>query len=694
MMKRKLACFGLAFALAELFAAYVPSLVLLPAAALFGLLFYWNRHQDLRYPLLGMLLGLGVFVLYSACVVAPIQKLAGQQAYCTAVVEPDAEPSYRDGYLRGTLQIVQLNGKPASFRVNCAAFPADTPGEVFSADFSLLELEDNSYSTSYKSSGVYLQAEYQGNYTAKGDSSSLRFALLRLRRKLANLLQQWMPSEEGNLEAAMLLGNKDALQAPIQDAFRQAGVSHLLAVSGLHVALLCGIFSMGRRRRFLRPLILLRAFFVVFYMFLTGLPVSVLRAGLVFLLALAGDFFWQPVDLLTSTGVAAFLLGIQNAFAPCDIGFQLSFCAVLGVQAASRLVKWEEKHFPVGKSPAALRFRSVILFGAESVQVAFFAGVATTPVLLAHGLTTSGVSVLTNLLVVWMLQPALVLGILILFLSVVPVLAPVLRMVSLLLSLWLHCMIAIVNWCAALPIARIDLPVRYSLYVFCVLAMLAAGFWYIKKFIWYLPAAAICTIGAIGFGILAQRDVVHVAMVGAANNPCVVCIQNDKALILFRGGQSNLQALESYLSDRADPDILSFVDLRQNPSELNFGNYSVERIEECPSYSTQSVLDDLTLDLYHEKSGNLAVIGIADYHIAVMTGNIQLSYPIEVDTLCAAGALSDSVQAQRILTCTDTPAWVSKTGNSTVLYSSDIPVITIRPGISVIYEEVEPLALQ
>lgn len=694
MMKRKLACFGLAFALAELFAAYVPSLVLLPAAALLGLLFYWNRQQDLRYPLLGALLGLGVFALYNACVVAPIQKLAGQQAYCTVVVEPDADSSYQDGYLRGTLQIVQLNGKPSNFRVNCAAFPAESPGEVFSADFSLVELEDNSYSTSYKSSGVYLQAEYQGNYTAKGDSESLRFALLRFRRKLANLLQQWMPSDEGDLEAAMLLGNKDALQLSIQDAFRQAGVSHLLAVSGLHVALLCGIFSMGRRRRFLRPLILLRAFFVVFYMFLTGLPVSVLRAGLVFLLALAGDFFLQPVDLLTSTGVAACLIGIQNAFASCDIGFQLSFCAVLGVQVAGRLVQWERKHLPVGESPAALWFRRMFLFGAESVQVAFLAGLATTPVLLAHGLTTSGVSLLTNLLVVWMLQPALLLGILILFLSVIPVLAPALRMVSLLLSFWLHCMIAIVDWCAALPIARIDLPVRYTLYVFCVLTLLAAGFWYIKRCIWYLPAAAICTIGSISFGILAQRDVVRIAMVGAANNPCVVCIQNDKALILFRGGQSNLQALEAYLSDRADPDIFSCVDLRQDPSELDFGSDSVERIEEFPSYSTQSVLDDLTLDLYHEKSGNLAVIGIKDYHLAVMTGNIQLSHPIEVDTLCAAGALSDSVQAQTILTCTDTPAWAAKTGSSIVLYSGDIPVITIRPGISIIYEEVKPLALQ
>ena len=139
----------------------------------------------------------------------------------------------------------------------------------------------------------------------------------------------------------MLLGDKTGLRDTIQDTFRIAGVSHLLAVSGLHVALLCGIFSFGFRRRFVRPLIVLRAFLVIFYMLLTGLPVSVLRAGLVFLIALAGDFFLQPVDLLTSTGAAAVLLGLQNAYAPCDLGFQLSFCAVLGVQAAGTLSRWK-----------------------------------------------------------------------------------------------------------------------------------------------------------------------------------------------------------------------------------------------------------------------------------------------------------------------------------------------------------------
>lgn len=693
-MKRKLACFGLAFSLAELFAANMPPLVLVPAAALFALLVFLFWHYDIRIPLLGSLCGTVFFLLFILVNVLPLQQWVGQQVRCTVTVETDAARSYRDGYLRGTLRVTQCDGEATDFLVNCAAFPAAKQGECFSADFLFLPLEENYYRTSYQSNGIYLQAEYQGNYCLLPESSAPRFALFQLRQNLSNLLQRWMPAEEGELEAAMLLGSKDELRDSIQDSFRAAGVSHLLAVSGLHVALLCGIFSFGRHRRFLRPLILLRAALVVFYMVLTGLPISVLRAGFVFLLALAGDFFLQPVDLLTSTGAAAVVISLQNAYAPCDVGFQLSFCAVLGVQAAGALFRWEKGVFPAPEGRFFRLFYALLLRFLETFQVALFASIATMPVLIAHGLTASGVSLLTNLMVVWMLQPALLLGVFSLFIAPISALEPVSHLLGLLLTVWLHWMLVIVNWCAGLPMAYIDLPRRYTLLVFAVLGILAFVFWKNRQMIWYLPAATVCGVFALVLGVRAERDVVRISMVGADNNPCVVCTQNGEALILFRGGQSNLNAVNSYLAERAQPDVVGFVDLRQSPSELNFDDFPVESIENMPAYSTQEILDDLTLDLYHDESGNLAVLEIADRHIAVMAGNIRLQQPVNVDVICAAGALSDSVQADTIITCTDTAKWISNAAGKNLLYSSDVPVILIRPGISVVYEEVEPLALQ
>lgn len=693
-MKRKLACFGLAFALTEWFAAIVPPLVLLPAAALFVLLLFVYRRQDLRIPLLGAVCGLAWFSIFSLVIVHPVQRLAGQQTTCTAVVETDAETSYRDGYLRGTLRITEYNGARVNFLVSCDAFPAATPGECFVADFVFSALEKDAYQSSYLSDGVYLRAEYQGNYHALQDSKASRFVLFRLRQALANCLQRWMPEAEGELESAMLLGHKQVLRDSLQDSFRAAGVSHLLAVSGLHVALLCGIFSMGRKRRFFRPLILLRAGLVIFYMFLAGLPVSVLRAGFVFLLALAGDFFWQPVDLLTSTGAAAVVLGLQNAYAPCDMGFQLSFCAVLGVQAAGALFNREIDVFPVPTGEFTTRIYDLGLRALESVQTALLASLATLPILIVHGLAASGVGLLTNLLVVWMLQPALLLGVLLLVLAALPPLAPVMHMVSLLLSLWLHVMIAIVVWCASLPGAYMDLPTRYTLFVFAVLGLLAFAFWYMHQLSWYPAAAAACAVFAVLLGALAQKDVVQVALVGASNNSCVVCIQNGDAVVLFRGGQSNLNAVKEFLAEHAQPDITALVDLRQAPSELDFSDIPVISAEELADEETVPVLDDLTLDLYHDGSGNLAILNAGRYRIAAMTGNIRLKRPVTVDVFCATGALSDSIESNTILTASRSPKWSADVTDAEVLYVTDRSSVTVRPGHSLIFEEVEPLALQ
>ena len=177
---------------------------------------------------------------------------------------------------------------------------------------------------------------------------------------------------------------------------------------------------------------------------------------------------------------------------------------------------------------------------------------------------------MTNLLVVWMLQPALQLGIAVLLLAIVPFLTPLAHLASLLLSVWLHWMIQIVRWCSQLPMAHIFLPTSFTLLVFAALAVLAIPFWRSRRFVLYLPVAAACTALALLLGNWALHDVVRIALVGASNNPCLVCTQNGNAVVLFRGGQSHVNAVETYLQENASPTVALCVDLRQEPSELDF----------------------------------------------------------------------------------------------------------------------------
>ena len=194
------------------------------------------------------------------------------------------------------------------------------------------------------------------------------------------------------------------------------------------------------------------------------------------MVALVGDFFLLPPDLLPSTSFAAVLLGLQNANAPCDLGFQLSFCAVLGVQAAAALARTEQR--AAQDKPAAGKALCQV---AEPVQTAVLASLATLPVLVAHGMAASLVVVLCNLLVVWMVQPALQLGILLLVCSAVPFLAAITNLTALMLSLWLKGLLWLVRCCAALPFASICLPQRYTLFVLAALGALAVCFWHARR---------------------------------------------------------------------------------------------------------------------------------------------------------------------------------------------------------------------
>lgn len=169
-MKRKLGWFGLGFAGAELAAAILPPLVCVPAAAfLVCLALLWiKRRRDSAVPVLGALCGLAWFLVFTLVWVRPVKALAGQTVTCTAVVETDADASYSESRLRGTLRLTEIDGRAANVKVQCASFPGESAGERFTAKFALTELPDNKYRLSRQSKGVYLQAEYPGQLPPTG----------------------------------------------------------------------------------------------------------------------------------------------------------------------------------------------------------------------------------------------------------------------------------------------------------------------------------------------------------------------------------------------------------------------------------------------------------------------------------------------------------------------------------------------
>lgn len=465
------------------------------------------------------------------------------------------------------------------------------------------------------------------------------------------------------------------------------------------------LFAMGqgRRSRFSVPRVLLQITVLLLYMGLTGLPFSVFRAGVMFLIMLVGSLLLQPPDSLTALALAAIIIGVQQPFAPCDIGFQLSVCGVLGVLAASALAKRQTQFVQVRYAARHNQRRqtalplplAIVLRAVDAVQTAVLATLATLPVLLLHGMAASGAAVPPTCWWCGCLARRCGWGFWHWCFPLCRCWTRCSTGQALLLGIVLRLMTTLAAWCAALPVAHIALPVRYTLWVLAVFAVLAALFWRTRQLRRFVPVGFVCAVAAVMLGGTMQRDVVRLAMVGTAGNGCVVAVQNNRAVVLYRGSAANGRAVQQYLTQNGAPELAAVIDLRTEPGEMPLQAAQLLTIADLPQGLTHlQLLDTVEVDLLHTNAAALAVLDVGGWHAAASAGKLILADPVAVDLYCAGGSCPEAIQAKAILCNQQTPKWLSKAGDTPVYYDAENPTAVVRPGKSVVYEEVQPLAVQ
>ncbi len=137
---------------------------------------------------------------------------------------------------------------------------------------------------------------------------------------------------EGTAQA-LTVRERTSLSGRVSDAYRNAGLSHLLAISGLHlniiITALRSLLSMLGMRKRTRESLALAA--IVFYCVLTGFSPSVVRASVMLGAVVIGEITFSESDSLTMLFLALTVLLIANPFALLSLGLQLSFLSCLGI---------------------------------------------------------------------------------------------------------------------------------------------------------------------------------------------------------------------------------------------------------------------------------------------------------------------------------------------------------------------------
>jgi competence protein ComEC len=166
----------------------------------------------------------------------------------------------------------------------------------------------------------------------------LGFWRSRMRNSILRHLRQkglW-DQEDAALFAAMIVGDDSMLMRNVREEFQQTGVYHLL-VSGMNVALLAfAIFWLARRLRLPEwPASLVTMALSIFYAYIAGMGVPIMRAVLMLSLFLVARLLYRDRSGLNATGFAALVVLVLSPTALFDAGFQLTFLALLGITGIS-----------------------------------------------------------------------------------------------------------------------------------------------------------------------------------------------------------------------------------------------------------------------------------------------------------------------------------------------------------------------
>lgn len=356
MLRHRLAVLGAVVFIGFLVSSYIGSLVsfvcfaVCGAAALIILLMHKNRPAVL--VLTGMTAAFLIYGAYSAVFIEPVSALYGTVRDISAEVLSVSSPD------NDTVRVTcsgTAEGIPLRFTLFCPDIGI-SEGDTVAVSVKLSEPQTYAaYSGDFNyAHGIFVRASLMNmEVTGKREGISVGAVLREYSAYLRETVREHLPGEEGALMLAMCFGDKSRMTAELSDAVLRSGLSHMTAVSGMHISLmvtvlmsLLSLAGAGKFRvlRFCAAAVL-AAVFMVFFDF----SASVCRSGIMLIAGYGSVLFRRGHSPADALGAAALVILLTEPCACRDAGLILSVCGTLG--AVSLAPKLETLIFRGGKVP-------------------------------------------------------------------------------------------------------------------------------------------------------------------------------------------------------------------------------------------------------------------------------------------------------------------------------------------------------
>lgn len=317
-----------------------------------------------------------------------------------------------------------VNGKALIYIKKDSLLNTPNYGDIIIVDNKFLKIQQptNPYEFDYASfldkKGIRYSAFLRDNeYKILGRDtriSAKRTAFTIRNILLGQLEKNGLKGDEYAVAASLLLGYREALSDELQESYRSAGVMHILCVSGMHVGILFLILSQifsflskvknGSSIRLIIILLNIWAFAVI-----TGLSPSVTRAAVMFTFVSIGKNIGRNINVYNTLAASALITLILDPYSIFDVGFQLSYAAVIAIAALHKPIYslW----IPRYKIPDYLW---------QIVVMSLAAQIGTAPISIYYFHQFPNYFLLSNLVVILLIAPIFYLALFTIIMSFIP----------------------------------------------------------------------------------------------------------------------------------------------------------------------------------------------------------------------------------------------------------------------------------
>ena len=297
----------------------------------------------------------------------------------------------------------------------------------------------------------------------------------KVKLKIIENFNKILPESTSQLFLGILIGYDDNLQENIEESFEKSSLTHLLAVSGAHIAyIIVGFEFLFSKLKFSKKITnTITMVFLVFFMYITDFSSSVVRASIMGIIQLFSLMLYRKNDIKTCISISMLLILIDNPYKILDVGLILSYLATIGIICFSKLRKKTNRKLSLKEK--------VVEYIKELILITICANIFVTPIMVYNFNTISLTFVISNLFAGILIGPITIGGFILIIISFINLKSA--HIISVPYNLLLELLVKCTNLTSKFKMSQILVPTpsAFSIAIYYIVLFLSISYIFIKR---------------------------------------------------------------------------------------------------------------------------------------------------------------------------------------------------------------------